>query len=154
MKKYLPLGIIAILILSTFSASSINTNTKLKINIEEIDYNYNYNSAFIEFLTEGLNELVEYDETGVIRNTYTVPMRDGINLATDVYLPLFFKKPHGSIFLRTPYDKDELRELGILLALVGWPTVIQDIRGTHASEGSYCGQGSPFACYIVTPVNH
>ncbi len=139
MKKYIHLGILAILIISTFSASSIKTNTILYTNEEKNDIQNDYNDAFIEFLTEGLEELVEYDETGVIKDSYMVTMRDGINLATDVYLPIFFKKPHGAIFLRTPYDKDELHELGILLALVGWPTVIQDIRGTHASEGIYSG---------------
>ncbi|KYK34641.1 MAG: hypothetical protein AYK22_04970 [Thermoplasmatales archaeon SG8-52-3] len=139
MKKYIHLGIFAILIISTFSASSIKTNTQINKIFEEININIDYNYAFIEFLTEGLKEIVEYDETGIIKDSYMVTMRDGINLATDVYLPIFLKKPHGAIFLRTPYDKDDLYELGVLLALVGWPTIIQDIRGTHASEGIFSG---------------
>ena len=139
MKKYIHLGIFAILIISTFSASSIKTNTQINKISEEININIDYNYAFIEFLTEGLKEIVEYDETGIIKDSYMVTMRDGINLATDVYLPIFLKKPHGAIFLRTPYDKDDLYELGVLLALVGWPTIIQDIRGTHASEGIFSG---------------
>jgi predicted acyl esterase len=139
MKKYIHLGIFAILIISTFSASSIKTNNQIYKISEEININIDYNYAFIEFLTEGLKEIVEYDETGIIKDSYMVTMRDGINLATDVYLPIFLKKPHGAIFLRTPYDKDDLYELGVLLALVGWPTVIQDIRGTHASEGIFSG---------------
>jgi len=139
MKKYYTIAILIILIASTFTASSsmIKTNNQIDEDQEIVDYSYN--DAFLTFLKEGLEELVEYDETGIIRNTYMVPMRDGIHLATDVYLPLIFDKPHGAIFLRTPYNKDELFQLGVLLALVGWPAVIQDIRGTEASEGTYQG---------------
>lgn len=139
MKKYYTLGILIILIASTFSASSSIIKTNYQIDKDQEIIDYSYNDAFLTFLKEGLEELVEYDETGIIRNTYMVPMRDGIHLATDVYLPLIFDKPHGAIFLRTPYDKDEISGLGVLLALVGWPTVIQDIRGTEASEGTYQG---------------
>jgi predicted acyl esterase len=139
MKKYICLGILTILILSTLSASSIKTNSNLIINIEKEDIQTNHNDAFIKFFIEGLKEIVDYDETSVIKNTYMVPMRDGINLATDVYLPIFLRKPQGTIFLRTPYDKDDLYELGVLLALAGYPAVIQDIRGTHASEGVFSG---------------
>jgi len=139
MKKYYTLAILIILIASTFSASSLMIKTNYQSDGDQEIIDYSYNDAFLTSLKEGLEELVEYDETGIIRNTYMVPMRDGIHLATDVYLPLIFDKPHGAIFLRTPYDKDKLLELGVLLALVGWPTVIQDIRGTKASEGTYQG---------------
>jgi len=68
--------------------------------------------------------------------TYMVEMRDGIKLATDVYRPIIRFLPHGTILLRTPYNKDELRMLGVILSLFGWPTVIQDMRGRYASEGN------------------
>jgi len=65
---------------------------------------------------------------------YMVPMRDNIQLATDVYV-----KPqnqqHGAILIRTPYNKDALILLGMNWAQNGWPTVIQDVRGRFASEG-------------------
>jgi len=139
MKKYIHLVILAILIISTFSASSIKINSNQCIIAENENKKLDYNDAFIKFLIEGLTEIVEYNETGIMKKTYMVPMRDGINLATDVYLPLFLRKPQGTIFLRTPYDKDDLYELGVLLALAGYPSVIQDIRGTHASEGVFSG---------------
>jgi len=140
MKRYYSLGILIVLLISTFSASSSMVTTNLYASEDSETKEYFYNEAFTTFLKEGLKELVEYDDlTVIIRNTYMVPMRDGIHLATDVYLPIIFDKPHGAIFLRTPYDKDDLYELGALLALVGWPAVIQDIRGTHASEGIYQG---------------
>jgi uncharacterized protein len=139
MKKYIHLAVLAILIISSFSASSIKTNLNSCKIVENEDVKLDYNDAFITFLIEGLNEIVEYNETGIIKKTYMVPMRDGINLATDVFLPVFLRKPQGTIFLRTPYDKDDLYELGVLLALAGYPAVIQDIRGTHASEGVFSG---------------
>ena len=63
-----------------------------------------------------------------------VPMRDGVQLATDVYV----KQPsqqHGAILVRTPYNKNALVLIGTNWAQNGWPTVIQDSRGRFASEG-------------------
>ncbi len=63
-----------------------------------------------------------------------VPMRDGVQLATDVYV----KQPsqqHGAILIRTPYNKDALVFIGMNWAQNGWPTVVQDMRGRFASEG-------------------
>jgi len=63
-----------------------------------------------------------------------VPMRDTVQLATDVYV----KQPsqqHGSILIRTPYDKNALVLLGMNWAQNSWPTIIQDMRGRFASEG-------------------
>ncbi len=69
------------------------------------------------------------------RTTYMVPMRDGVELATDVYRPIFRSAPHGTILLKTPYNKDALQIVGLIGILYGWPTVIQDMRGRFASEG-------------------
>ncbi|MCK4416284.1 MAG: CocE/NonD family hydrolase, partial [Thermoplasmatales archaeon] len=57
-------------------------------------------------------------------------------LATDVYRPILRFFPHGTILIRTPYNKDDLKNLGFFLALIGWPMVIQDMRGRYASEGN------------------
>jgi uncharacterized protein len=69
------------------------------------------------------------------RTTYMVPMRDGITLATDVYRPIFRSSPHGTILLKTPYNKDSMKIIGLIGILRGWPTVIQDMRGRFASGG-------------------
>jgi len=66
--------------------------------------------------------------------TEMIPMRDGVKLATDVYLPES-NQPHGSLLIRTPYNKNDNKMTGIDLASAGWPTVIQDMRGRYASEG-------------------
>ncbi|MCJ7697233.1 MAG: hypothetical protein MUO73_02765, partial [Thermoplasmata archaeon] len=69
------------------------------------------------------------------KTTYMVTMHDGVQLATDVYRPIFRSSPHGTIFLKTPYNKDYLKIVGIIGILRGWPTVIQDMRGRFASGG-------------------
>jgi len=99
-----------------------------------------FETTFLDFMLEGIKQNKNYNEKNeFIKETYMVEMRDGVCLATDVYKPIILAKPHGCIFLRTPYDKDDLNDLGIALAIIGWPCVIQDMRGMHASEGVYQG---------------
>ena len=71
----------------------------------------------------------------VQKSTYMIPMRDGINLATDVYLPNKNTQSHGAILIRTPYNKNPLSLIGRVWAQNGWPVIIQDMRGRYASEG-------------------
>jgi len=75
-----------------------------------------------------------------VKETYMVEMRDGVSLATDVYLQYAGFPSHGSVLMRTPYDKDTIalfhpRWQAGENADRGWPTVVQDMRGKHASEG-------------------
>ncbi len=67
-----------------------------------------------------------------------VPMRDGVNLSADVYLP-DAAGPFPVVLMRTPYSNntDELIEKGRRLANAGFACVIQDIRGRWDSEGEY-----------------
>ncbi len=73
----------------------------------------------------------------VTTNHIMVPMHDGVHLATDVYVKQQ-NLQHGSILIRTPYNKGTLPTilLGTNLAQNGWPTIIQDTRGRFASEGT------------------
>ena len=74
--------------------------------------------------------------SGCISNeTVMVELRDGIQLATDVYIPNSNGEPHGTLLVRTPYNKNDMRDLGKTWAKLGWPTVIQDMRGRYESEG-------------------
>jgi len=74
--------------------------------------------------------------TGCVqKSTHMIPMRDGIKLATDVYLPSKNPNSHGTIYIRTPYNKNTGYALGMAWARTGWPTIIQDMRGRFASEG-------------------
>ena len=67
------------------------------------------------------------------KETFMVEMRDGIHLATDVYLPDNISSPHGAILIRTPYNKNE-SGMGDW-ANKGWPSIVQDTRGRFQSEG-------------------
>ena len=139
MKKFYTIIILFLLIFTSFSVSSTILTKTEDYNIEKHnDPQQDYNNILINFFEEGFKDYIN-DENDFIKKTYMVPMRDGVSLATDVYLPIIFHKPHGTIFLQTPYGKDDLFQLGVILALIGWPTVIQDIRGTHDSEGIFQG---------------
>ncbi len=72
-----------------------------------------------------------------------VEMRDGTVLAADVYRP---ESESGAdtgeeglptLVERTPYDKGENTEVPVELARRGFAVVVQDVRGTFASEGTF-----------------
>ncbi len=70
-----------------------------------------------------------------VTNNIMVPMRDGVELATDVYMPL----PEGkypTITCRLPYEKKKWSAIGYLIASNGYVFVIQDTRSTGESEGT------------------
>ena len=73
-------------------------------------------------------------ETPVVKSTIMVPMRDGVKLATDIYLP-----DTNGVFPvllgRTPYSKAISASAGSDGARRGYATVIQDTRGRFASQG-------------------
>jgi uncharacterized protein len=66
--------------------------------------------------------------------TVMVPMRDGIKLATDLYIPP--TTPAPAIACRTPYAKGEDRYSGGFLSFArrGYVVIAQDCRGTGGSE--------------------
>ena len=64
------------------------------------------------------------------------PMRDGVQLATDVYLPQG-AGPFPTIAIRTPYAKSDGRLIGDFFTRYGYAVAIQDVRGRHASEGEF-----------------
>ena len=79
-----------------------------------------------------------------------VPMRDGVRLATDIYLPVQsgnvssnqsdVSRTFPALLERTPYDKsDPERALcnGEYYARRGYVVVIQDVRGRYKSEGNF-----------------
>lgn len=92
----------------------------------------------------------------IVHRNVMVTMRDGVRLATDVYLPARDGRATGEacpvIFERTPYDKagtprSELsvanpvplsrRDLAVRLVREGYVVVWQDCRGRYGSEGSF-----------------
>ncbi|MDX2056357.1 MAG: CocE/NonD family hydrolase [Gemmatimonadales bacterium] len=80
------------------------------------------------------------------RNEFTVqrdvliPMRDGVSLAANLYLPKNVGGRFPVVVIRTPYDKD--RSTGStgpaeFFAGQGYAVVSQDVRGKGGSEGDY-----------------
>ncbi len=70
-------------------------------------------------------------------STVMVPMRDGIRLATDLYLPP--DTPAPAVVMRTPYERDADANAGAFLSLArrGYVVVSQDCRGTGGSEPDF-----------------
>ncbi|CAL9661474.1 CocE/NonD family hydrolase [Streptomyces sp. enrichment culture] len=69
-----------------------------------------------------------------------VPMRDGVRLAADVYLPTGAGQL-PAVLVRTAYDKSAPVTDGtgeyVRIARAGFAVVVQDKRGRFASEGEY-----------------
>lgn len=82
---------------------------------------------------------------GVELNTQVqIPVRDGVRLAADLYLPHQHSGPLPTILLRTPYGRAEWRESELpgrrqarQFARQGFAVVVQDVRGKHGSEGRF-----------------
>src|SRR5437588_7419321 len=70
--------------------------------------------------------------------TYMVAMRDGVKLATDVYLPGDGTGKYPVVVARTPYDKSKGGSgLAANAARRGYAFVFQDLRGRFKSEGHH-----------------
>ncbi len=85
---------------------------------------------------------------GFVSTKVMVPMRDGVRLATDIYLPKDRTGPVPTIFWKTPYDfnnlKSTTRARFIHAALErGYAFVIQNERGKFFSEGTWEILGHP-----------
>jgi len=86
-------------------------------------------------------------KSATVQSKLLMPMRDGVGLATDIYLPKDAKGPLPTIFWRTPYDYNQVN--GSLLHLAveavshGYAFVIQNERGRYFSEGKFEILGYP-----------
>lgn len=73
-----------------------------------------------------------------------VPMRDGVRLATDLYMPARASERGEAlpvVLIRLPYNKQAYRGGAVgpaeFFAGQGYAVVVQDVRGKYASEGDY-----------------
>lgn len=79
----------------------------------------------------------------VVERDVMIPMRDGLMLATDIYLPathdLAGAEKRPVVLSRTPYSKDRERDVKLAEHLVqhGYVAAIQDIRGRYGSQGKF-----------------
>jgi len=88
--------------------------------------------AFAAALSNATKTAPRYDETAIKRETVFVAMRDGIRLATDLYIPPVTPAP--VIAMRTPYGRRKQDPSLMALARHGYLIVTQDVRGTGDSE--------------------
>jgi putative CocE/NonD family hydrolase len=72
-----------------------------------------------------------------VLNDVTVPMRDGVSLSADVYLPANEPGPFPVILWRTPYDNNVVMEHGFFWAQQGYVFIGQDVRGRYDSHGEF-----------------
>ncbi|MFI6517485.1 CocE/NonD family hydrolase [Spirillospora sp. NPDC050679] len=72
-------------------------------------------------------------------DSVSVPMADGVRLATDVYLPEPAGLRRPAVLVRLPYDKSGrytfLPQIAARLTAYGFAAVVQDVRGKFRSEG-------------------
>jgi putative CocE/NonD family hydrolase len=68
-----------------------------------------------------------------------VPMRDGVRLSADVYLPRGLRGPLPTIYQWTPYEstRDRFVGWGVWFASRGYAAVVQDVRGRYESGGEF-----------------
>ena len=69
-----------------------------------------------------------------------IPMRDGIELAADVYLPIQASRPAPAIVQSTPYDKSQsifFQTEAQFFQQRGYVVVVHDVRGRGKSEGCW-----------------
>lgn len=77
---------------------------------------------------------------------HKIPMRDGVNLSADIFLPTTGDGPWPTLLLRTIYNTKEKRYLDWTERFVrsGYAVVLQNCRGRHDSEGTW----DPYVCEI------
>ncbi len=91
------------------------------------------------------------DLSGIFEKTdVMIPMRDGVRLHTEVYVPKNSSQPLPFIFERTPYGvTDDENGITTKFALyremvpAGYIFVFQDIRGRYKSDGQFLMQRRP-----------
>ncbi|MCG3224157.1 MAG: hypothetical protein H7647_06800 [Candidatus Heimdallarchaeota archaeon] len=76
-----------------------------------------------------------------VKVPYMIPMRDGVKLATDVYIPPNINKSLPVIFVRTPYEKGMMLPFLSGYVIRDFILILQDFRGFYESDGE---KGMPF----------
>ena len=73
------------------------------------------------------------------RYNVKVPMRDGVHLSADIYLPKDSQGPLPVVLSRTPYDNmdENMVDSAVFFAQNGYAFVAQDVRGRFDSDGEY-----------------
>ena len=87
-------------------------------------------------------------EPGRLMLNIPVPMRDGVNLSADIWLPPSSQGngPWPALLLRTIYDNQEARYIGWAREFTnrGYAVIMQDCRGRGDSDGEWI----PYVCEL------
>ncbi|MBN1271105.1 MAG: CocE/NonD family hydrolase [Candidatus Aminicenantes bacterium] len=98
------------------------------------------------YIREGAEELMvageedpllskpQYD---VRKETVLIPMRDSVELSTDLYFPEIMDRKLPVILIRTPYMKEMNELTGKYFGRRGFVVAVQDCRGRFASKGTW-----------------
>jgi len=90
---------------------------------------------------------LEFQDTTKAIPMLMAPMRDGVRLATDAYLPKDKTGPFPVVFVKTPYNFNKIEgatlEWGIEAVKRGYAYVVQNERGRYYSEGEWELLGDP-----------
>ena len=98
-----------------------------------------FSMASSVILAAGLS-LAESPAVTLMKNEM-MPARDGVRLATDIYLPAGEGQAglgrFPAILIRTPYGKGGVTSTAEFFAHRGYAVVVQDVRGRYESEGDF-----------------
>ena len=107
-----------------------------------------FSSSFVNSQDDILSKI---NEIGTLEQKVMMPMRDGVRLATDIYIPRSNKKV-PIIFSRTPYnfnswgdgeEKNRTHQRAYEALKRGYAYVVQNERGRYFSEGEWDILGVP-----------
>jgi putative CocE/NonD family hydrolase len=108
-----------------------------------------FSSSFVNSQDDILSKI---NEIGTLEQKVMMPMRDGVRLATDIYIPRSDKKV-PIIFSRTPYnfnsgwehskEKNRTHQSAYEALKRGYAYVVQNERGRYFSEGEWDILGMP-----------
>ena len=107
-----------------------------------------FSSSFVKSQDDILSKI---NEIGTLEQKVMMPMRDGVRLATDIYVPKSDKKV-PIIFSRTPYnfnswgdgeEKNRTHQRAYEALKRGYAYVVQNERGRYFSEGEWDILGTP-----------
>ena len=80
-------------------------------------------------------------EAVLAQRNLMIPTRDGMRMATDIYLParngVAVAERFPLLLQRTPYDKTASQKQAEYFARHGYAVAVQDIRGRYKSEGKF-----------------
>lgn len=94
------------------------------------------------FLASAISGIAQQPDAPFTRTEAMVPMRDGVRLYTQIYVPTKSTDKLPMLLLRTPYGIGDLSPAQMFAALPelaedGYVIVRQDIRGRFKSEGTF-----------------